>query len=447
MNTIKTEDKIEIKQGYKKTSVGIIPEDWEVRKLDEVTIKTFSGTTPNRSNSEYYKDGQIPWIKSGELNNWNVIETEEKITKKALKNTSLRLVKPNTIIYALYGATAGIVSETKIKATINQAILAIYLKESYSKNFIKYQLYYNKDRFINKYTQGGQPNLNSKIVRNYDLIIPPLPEQKAIADCLSTWDKAIEKLSALIASKKEQKKGLMQGLFSGELKVENGELVKIEDEKLWLKGWEEVRLGDIGVFRTSSVNKKIVESETKVWLLNYMDVYKNTHITSEIEFQLTSAKDSQIESSNLMIGDVLFTPSSETPDDIGHSAVVTENLENVVFSYHLVRFRVKRNLLDIDFSGHVFNKSDILNEFSRRATGSTRYTLSLKDFNEITTKLPELNEQKAISSVLTTADKEIELLEKKLEAFKTQKKGLMQVRSEERRVGKEGSSRWSHGGR
>src|SRR5690625_5503885 len=101
MNTIKTEDKIEIKQGYKKTSVGIIPEDWEVRKLDEVTIKTFSGTTPNRSNSEYYKDGQIPWIKSGELNNWNVIETEEKITKKALKNTSLRLVKPNTIIYAL----------------------------------------------------------------------------------------------------------------------------------------------------------------------------------------------------------------------------------------------------------------------------------------------------------------------------------------------------------
>jgi len=427
MNTIKTEDKIEIKQGYKKTSVGIIPEDWEVRKLDEVTIKTFSGTTPNRSNSEYYKDGQIPWIKSGELNNWNVIETEEKITKKALKNTSLRLVKPNTIIYALYGATAGIVSETKIKATINQAILAIYLKESYSKNFIKYQLYYNKDRFINKYTQGGQPNLNSKIVRNYDLIIPPLPEQKAIADCLSTWDKAIEKLSALIASKKEQKKGLMQGLFSGELKVENGELVKIEDEKLWLKGWEEVRLGDIGVFRTSSVNKKIVESETKVWLLNYMDVYKNTHITSEIEFQLTSAKDSQIESSNLMIGDVLFTPSSETPDDIGHSAVVTENLENVVFSYHLVRFRVKRNLLDIDFSGHVFNKSDILNEFSRRATGSTRYTLSLKDFNEITTKLPELNEQKAISSVLTTADKEIELLEKKLEIFKIQKKGLMQV--------------------
>src|SRR5690554_4953018 len=91
---------------------------------------------------------------------------------------------------------------------------------------------------------------NSKSLK---LPIPPLPEQKAIADCLSTWGKGIEKLSALIASKKEQKKGLMQGIFSGKLKVENGELVKVEDEKLWLKGWKEVRLQDISIRRSSSV--------------------------------------------------------------------------------------------------------------------------------------------------------------------------------------------------
>src|SRR5690606_30371561 len=95
-------------------------------------------------------------------------------------------------------------------------------------------------------------------LKKVKLPIPPLAEQKAIADCLSTWDKGIEKLSALIASKKEQKKGLMQGLFSGELKVENGELVKVEDEKLWLKGWKEVKLGDISIKKTSNIQSGLL---------------------------------------------------------------------------------------------------------------------------------------------------------------------------------------------
>ena len=413
-----------IKPGYKKTSVGMIPEDWEVKRIGDLG-DVVTGSTPKTTISEYYNGDELFVSPVDIQENTYVNQTEKTLTELGIKQG--RLIPKNSILFVCIGSTIGKVSISGKNLITNQQINSV-IPNKQTHFYYLFNILKQKAKSI-KLLAANQavPILNKSEFSKIRLPIPPLPEQKAIADCLSTWDKAIEKLSALIAAKKEQKKGLMQGLFSGELKVENGELVKIEDEKLWLKGWEEVRLGDIGVFRTSSVNKKIVESETKVWLLNYMDVYKNTHITSEIEFQLTSAKDSQIESSNLMIGDVLFTPSSETPDDIGHSAVVTENLENVVFSYHLVRFRVKRNLLDIDFSGHVFNKSDILNEFSRRATGSTRYTLSLKDFNEITTKLPELNEQKAISSVLTTADKEIELLEKKLEIFKIQKKGLMQV--------------------
>jgi|SRR5690554_4749174 len=391
------------KPGYKKTPVGMIPEDWEVRKLDEVTIKTFSGTTPNRSNSEYYKDGQIPWIKSGELNNWNVIETEEKITKKALKNTSLRLVKPNTIIYALYGATAGIVSETKIKATINQAILAIYLKESYSKNFIKYQLYYNKDRFINKYTQGGQPNLNSKIVRNYDLIIPPLPEQKAIADCLSTWDKGIENLSALIASKKEQKKGLMQGIFNGKLKVENGKLVKIEDKENWLKGWKEVLLKTIS---TVTKGKQLNRSE-----LNEADKYPSYS------------------------GGI--TPSGYTDkyNCDANTIIISEGGNSCGYV----------NFIDVDFwlGGHCYsvennakkmNKNFLYNilkynepKIMRLRVGSGLPNVQKGDLEKFKLKVPSLKEQTEIAEVFNAANKEIELLEQKLASFKMQKKGLMQV--------------------
>ncbi|MRJ11700.1 hypothetical protein EDL98_11575 [Ornithobacterium rhinotracheale] len=127
-----------IPQGYKQTPVGIIPEDWDVKKFEDIMEKCFSGSTPNRSEKSYYENGNIPWIKSGELNDWIVTKTEELITEKALKETAVKLVRPNTLIYALYGATAGIISETKIEAGINQAILAIYLKENANKNFIEY---------------------------------------------------------------------------------------------------------------------------------------------------------------------------------------------------------------------------------------------------------------------------------------------------------------------
>lgn len=443
MNTIKTEDKIEIKQGYKKTSVGVIPEDWSVKIFGEC-FKHLKAYTFSRDQLNYVeKKNAIYNIHYGDIHSTfprNILDVKKDIDLIPIIISSEleapELLKDGDLImadasedYEGIGQSIELINVGDKRIVSGTHTFPLRPVEKFAPKYAGYIFSnYNTHKEIKRIATGiSVYGISKSNIAKIKLPIPPLPEQKAIADCLSTWDKGIEKLSALIASKKEQKKGLMQGLFSGELKVENGELVKVEDEKLWLKGWKEVRLGDIGTFRTSSVNKKIVETETKVWLLNYMDVYKNTHITSEIKFQQTSAKGSQIESSSLKLGDILFTPSSETPDDIGHSAVVTENLENVVFSYHLVRFRVKKNLLDIDFSGHVFNKSDILNEFSRRATGSTRYTLSLKDFNEVKIKLPELKEQKTISNVLSTADKEIELLEKKLEAFKIQKKGLMQV--------------------
>jgi len=186
-------------------------------------------------------------------------------------------------------------------------------------------------------------------------------------------------------------------------------------------------LGDIGTFKTSSVDKKIVVGEEKVGLLNYMDVYKNKIIDERVDFMKITAKQKQIESSIMQYGDVAFTPSSETPDDIGHSSVFKIKDSNVLHSYHVVRLRFKIDM-DIDFKGYIFNVEYLLNEFSRRATGSTRFTLSISDFKEVSIKLPlNIKEQKAIANILTSSDKEIELLNQELDSMKEQKKGLMQL--------------------
>lgn len=189
--------------------------------------------------------------------------------------------------------------------------------------------------------------------------------------------------------------------------------------------WEETKLGNIGVFKTSSVDKIIQKDECIVNLVNYMDVYRNTHINSNLKLSQTSASNREIENLSLAKGDVLFTPSSETPDDIGHSAVILSDMPNTLFSYHLVRFRLNiKN--DIVFLGYVFNQDKILKQFARLSQGITRYTLSISDFQNVFINFPNLKEQQKIAEVLTACDDEINLLNLKLENLKKQKQGLMQ---------------------
>lgn len=426
------ESDVNIKEGYKKTAVGVIPEEWEVKPFNE-SFKHLRAYTVSRNELNYDENESCIYnIHYGDIHSTfpnSILDVEKNIklipviinpeleTPEFLKEGDLIMADASED-YEGIGKTIELVNVQDSKIVSGTHTFPLRPMTKFAPKyagyiFTEFSVHKQIKRIATGISVFGVSKAN---ISKIQLPIPPLPEQKAIANCLTTWDSGIEKLSALIKAKKEQKKGLMQQLLTGEKRLDG-----FEEE------WREITLGDIGVFKTSSVNKKIEENETKVWLLNYMDVYRNTHISSKIKFQLTSAKQSQISSTNLKVGDVLFTPSSETPDDIGHSAVVIENLENVVYSYHLVRFRVKKNILDINFSGYVFNKSEILNEFSRRATGSTRYTLSVKDFNEVTTFLPPLKEQSKIAEVLTTADKEITLLEKKFERFKEQKRGLMQV--------------------
>ncbi len=192
--------------------------------------------------------------------------------------------------------------------------------------------------------------------------------------------------------------------------------------------WKEKKLGDIGEFKTSSVNKKIVDGEKLVQLVNYMNVYKHEDINNTtIENLMTvSANETQLRTSNLKKGDILFTPSSETPDDIGHSVVVFENLKNTLYSYHLMRFRPKLKL-DILYSHYFCNIDYVLKQISRVATGSTRFTISISGFSNIKIKLPStVQEQQKIADCLTSLDELIDAQSQKVLSLKQHKKGLMQ---------------------
>ncbi|MDX4050781.1 restriction endonuclease subunit S [Aliarcobacter skirrowii] len=396
----------QIKQGYKQTKVGIIPEDWEVVKLGKVTK-----INPNNKNlPENFIYIDLESVVKGKLLKQNFISKYEAPSRaqRVLKKNDIlfQMVRPyqmNNLFFEFDGNYVASTGYAQIRTNQSDKYIFQYI---HLKRFV--------DKVLEKCTGSNYPAINSSDLSDILIILPPLKEQEKIAEILTTWDEAITKQIELLEAKELQKKALMQKLLSGEVRFSG-----FSDE------WEEVRLGEIGEFKTSSIDKIINENERLVNLINYMDVYRNKHIDKNFRCSKTSLKEEQYEKVNLKKGDILFTPSSETPDDIGHSAVIIEDLPNTVYSYHLVRFRPQKSI-DLKFSGYVFNNIDILKEFAKRANGSTRFTLSIKDFNETKAKLPSLPEQQKIAEVLSLADDEINLLKNELEELKLQKKALMQ---------------------
>ena len=200
----------------KNSELGEIPEDWEIDAIGN-RCETYSGGTPTTSIKGYY-GGEIKWIVSSDLNQGFISNVSGRITELGFQNSASRMIKGNTLLLALYGATSGTVAISKITAAINQAILAI-VPERDSSLFLYYWFNFNKHQIIESYVQGGQPNLSGAIIRNLKVVFPPFPEQTAIAQTLSDMDSEIAALEARAAKLAQIKQGLMQNLLTGKIRV------------------------------------------------------------------------------------------------------------------------------------------------------------------------------------------------------------------------------------
>ena len=146
---------------------------WEVRKLGEV-YKTSSGGTPLKNKKEYYDNGKIPWLRSGEVCNDYINNSELFITEEGFKNSSAKFFPKNSVLIALYGATAGQVGILNFECTTNQAICGIFPNENYLPKFLLYILK-SKNKLIVSQTYGtAQPNLSQVIIKNLTIPLPPL---------------------------------------------------------------------------------------------------------------------------------------------------------------------------------------------------------------------------------------------------------------------------------
>ncbi len=385
-------------------------DEWQEKRLGDFSTM-FSGGTPTSTDRGYYS-GSIPFIKSGEI---SADTTSQNISEKALSQSSAKFVEEGDILFALYGATSGEVAISKIHGAINQAILCI--RPDANRYFLYLQFRHRKGSILSKYLQGGQGNLSSDIVKKLRFFMPSKPEQEKIADFLMAVDARIDAQARKVKKLENYKRGVMQQIFSQKIRFK-------DDNGNPYPDWQEKKLGEIGKTFNGLSGKSgddFVDGDKK--FITYMQIFRS----SKIDADFGKVKISSYEKQNtVQKNDILFTGSSETPEETGFASVMLDQIEDVYLNSFCFGYRAEGNDILGEFAQYLFHSPKVRKKIVRLAQGSTRYNISKIAMMSLSVELPVLEEQEKIANFLTSLDDKITAEKSRLAFAKQWKKGLMQ---------------------
>lgn len=369
-----------------------VPENWVWVRLENVA-SWGSGGTPSRKHEEYY-NGDILWIKTGELNNGWIYDTEEKITDEGLKKSSAKLFPPYSVLIAMYGATIGKVAILGVPATTNQACACAVCNQSLLYMYLFYYCISQKNVFIEKGKGGAQPNISQIILKQHPIPLPPLSEQQRIVERIeelfAKLDEAKERLQEVADSFAVRKAAILHKAFTGELtkqwRLKNG----VSDES-----WEEKNLGDVCSKITDGTHNSPTNSLTGEYMYvtaknikdTGIDLSNITYVTKEIHKEIYSRCD-------VVYGDVLYIKDGATA---GIATINTLKEEfSMLSSVALIRADLKLATNEFIKTYLNYRKKEILKNIS----GSAITRLTLSKIKNIAISLPSLPEQHEIVRII-----------------------------------------------
>lgn len=381
---------MEIKKGYKMTDVGVIPEDWEVKSIGEVL------SICNGMDYKHLNIGNYPVYGTGGL--------IAKVDDYLFEGESVCIGRKGTIDAPIY---------------LNEKFWTVDTL-FYTINFVgvlpKFIYYlFNKIDWLSLNEASGVPSLSKDNIKLQLIQIPNLSEQQAIADALTKVDNLITSLTKVIEKKKLIKKGAMQKLLSGDMRLDG-----FEGE------WERKQIGKIGITYSGITGKNKSDfGHGTAKYITFLNVLNNPIInTKELELVDISSNENQ---NKALKGDLFFNVSSETPEEVGICSVLLDDISNLYVNSFCFGFRITDKEVSGIYLSYLFRTSLGRDKMSSIAQGATRYNLSKDYFNEIELTIPPTKaEQTAIANILTTMDNEIEALEKERDKYKCIKQGMMQ---------------------
>lgn len=398
---------MEIKKGYKQTEIGIIPEEWEVKKLGDISEKISYGM--NSPAVEY--DGKNKYIRITDINEENRKFTPNPLTSPNKLVDDKYLVKEGDILFARTGASVGksyIYKEEDGKLYFAGFLIRFNIKKINNAQFIFFQTLTKRyKKWIEKMSmRSGQPGINAEEYKTFLVVIPPLKEQEKIAEILSYYDKVIEQQELLIEKEKEFKKGMMQKIFSREIRFK-------DDTGKDYPEWEEKKLAEIGEIITG---KTPSTKDEKNWEGEIQFVTPTDINNSKYQFFTQRKVSENIKLKILPVGTIMFTCIAS----IGKMSISTEKC---ITNQQINSIIVNKNI----YNEYIYYI--LLNLVPKIQASQSTTTLSIinkSEFSKFIIELPRLEEQEKIANFLSDIDKKIELLENKLQLLKKEKKGIMQ---------------------
>ena len=393
-----------IPPGYKDSAVGIIPQEWDVKRLVDLCHNT--GDYGINAPAVSYREDLPTYLRITDIDGWGKFIETDKVSVDN-PNSSQFILRDGDIVFARTGATVGktYLYDSKDGQLVFAGFLIRFTSNSnkavpyYIKACTETASYWNWVRVISQ--RSGQPGINSVEYGAMKLAVPPMEEQRKIAEILGVWDEAIERQSRLIEKLEMRKRALMQRLLTGRTRLPG-----------FTTPWQKVKLGEIFKER----------NETKCEHLPLLS------ITAERGVILQSESDKK-DTSN----DDKSKYKRICPNDIGYNTMrmwqgrsALSAMEGIVSpAYTIVTPKVG---IDPLFISELIKQPRVVYDFWTHSQGLVGDTLNCKfhDFSQVKVAIPSLPEQKAIAEVLTAADNEINIHRKKLDALRLQKRGLMQ---------------------
>jgi len=402
---------------FKDTEIGRIPEDWDEVKILEVSSIT-TGATPSTEMKTYWEGGNIRWMSSGELNNKEIFEVSGRITQEGYDHSGTHMIPKMCVLIGLagQGKTRGTAAINYVELCTNQSIAAIL--PNITRFNSKYLYYYIDSQYkalrLLSAGDGGRGGLNKQILLNIKFPMPEsLKEQARIASALSSIDNLISSLDKLIEKKKNIKQGTMQQLLTGKKRL-----------KGFTEPWENIPLGKLcslyGRIGFRGYTKAdLVEKHQGAITYSPSDINDQILDNSNCDY-ISLAKYEESPEIKVFNGDILFCKTAS----IGKCAIVQGLSEKATINPQFVV--LKDFKCENVFLYYILAFSDFQDRVKAITGGSTIPTMSQEKLKQQIIFLPSQLEQRAISSILASMDKEISVLKGKKAKYESIKQGMMQ---------------------
>ncbi len=399
--------------GFKLTEVGVIPEDWDVYSLGELSISIASGKTNTQSNGEYPlygSTGLIGTCKSGEY-------------------------EGNALLIARVGANAGRLNFVTGEYGVSDNTLIVKIKPQYNISLFYYILL---QKNINSLIFGsGQPLITGSLLKKIIIAVPREDEQNSIANVLIEIDTLIIKLEKLLSKKQAIKTATMQQLLTGKTRLPQ---FALRDDGV-AKGYKKSELGDIPEdwdistygqvfsFLSTSTNARSDLSDTGEYgYIHYGDIHTKWNNNLNLENSSVPRISSDLVSSSFIEdGDLIMADASEDYAGIGKSIEIQGVSDNIIVAgLHTYLLRDVNNIFVDGFRGYLHCIRAVKANIDRLATGMKVFGVSKNNLKTIPIPVPPKEEQTAIAAILSDMDKDIQTLQQRLDKTRQLKQGMMQ---------------------